>query len=57
MEAEQHLIDILQENDFPYLYIPYVDTETKAWHDTCQSKKMFRELGEMGISFYEDGKK
>jgi len=50
VEATQELVDMLIENDFPYLYLPFVDILTKQWYDNCQVTKMNKELGEMGFS-------
>jgi hypothetical protein len=51
VEANEELIQLLLDNDWSSLYLPFVDTQTKNWYDHCQSKKMFQELGNLGLSF------
>lgn len=50
IEINQTLLDYLIEEDFPYLYLPFIDTNTHEWYERCQVSKMNKELGEMGFN-------
>lgn len=47
LRVPQSLLDTLFEQEFPYRFDPYIDTQTMDWYVRAEVKNLDQELGEI----------